>query len=68
MFKASTPLLRALLARWTVKIDDDISCSAGWQIERGHSGRTTYRDLRFLTLGDRGSFLARSFPTVGRAP
>ena len=68
MFKTSTALLRALVARWTGKIDDDVGHSGWWQFKRGHFGRTTYRDPRFLTLRDRGFFLAWSFPPAGRTP
>jgi hypothetical protein len=68
MFKASTPLLRALMARWTVKINDDVAPSRGRHIKHGRFSEPTYRDPRFPTMRRPGSFRAGSFPAVGRAP
>jgi hypothetical protein len=67
MFKISTPLLRALMARSTVKIDDEAARSPGLHIKPRRFGKPTYRDPRFPTMRGPGSFRIGSFPTVGRA-
>jgi hypothetical protein len=68
MFKASTLLLRAPMARWTVNINDDVGHFGGRRTKRGRFGEPTYRVPRFPTMRDRGSFRAGDFSTVGRAP
>jgi hypothetical protein len=68
MLKVSTQLLRALLARLTVKINDHVAHVRGRRTKRGRFGEPTYRDPRFPTMRDRGSFRAGDFSTVGRAP
>jgi hypothetical protein len=68
MLKGSTLLLRALLARWTEKINDDVAHFRGRRTKLGRFGEPTYRDPRIPTMRDRGSFRAGDFSTVGRAP
>lgn len=51
MFKAITPLLRALAARLR-KIDEKVADFHPWHIESGHFGKSTYRNPRFLILRD----------------
>ena len=67
MFKASTQLRRAPMARSIVKINDDVAPSRGRRTKRGRFGEPTYRDSRFPTMRDRGYFRARDFSTVGTA-
>jgi len=49
MFKASTQLRRAPMARSIVKINDDVAPSRGRRTKRGRFGEPTYRDPRFPT-------------------
>jgi hypothetical protein len=67
MVKTTTALLRALVARWTVKTDDEVA-QRGRHIKQGCFGELTYRDPCFPTLRDAGSFFQWSFPIVGRTP
>ena len=66
MLDISTALLGALTVRLTGKIDDDVALSSGWQIEPGHLGRDDLQGSVLPDIANRSSFLARSYPTVGR--
>ncbi len=66
MFKASTPLLCALMARWNGKIDAQVADSRRWQIQSGRFRMGKYGNPRFLNLPDKTLSRAGSFQRLGR--